>query len=121
MEPTLPPVGTTIRKNNALALTSGILGICFVVLAMIGLVFPFLFLIAVLPGILGLIFGIIGLVQLKKHREQAGKGWAIAGIILGALSIVTMCVFLILGVVGLTLLGPQIGDVFSEINNNLAP
>ncbi len=47
-------------------------------MAILALIFGFLF------GILGIIFGIIALSQIKKDPSQKGKGLAIAGIIIGA-------------------------------------
>ncbi len=55
-------------------------------------------------GILAVIFGIVGLTQARKTPGQPGKGLAIAGIIMGGLSLA----FLILWVI-LTILGAAFG------------
>lgn len=61
------------------------------IMAILSLIFAFLF------APLGLIFGIISLVQIKKTQE-GGKGLAIAGIIIAALGLFFMLVwFLMMG------------------------
>lgn len=47
------------------------------------------------PALLAVIFGIIGLSQIKGSPGQAGRGQAIAGIILGGISLVFIVVLLI--------------------------
>ena len=61
-------------------------------LSILSLVFGFL-----LP-ILGIIFGIIALVQISKDPQQEGKGLAIAGIVLGVvLTVLPLLIMLLLG------------------------
>lgn len=62
-------------KTNGLAVAALVLGIIGIPLMMM-----------VLPGLLALIFGIVG-VQQTSSRGQAGKGMAIAGIVLGAIAV----------------------------------
>ena len=46
--------------------------------------------------VVGVVFGIIGLNRMGKEPDRySGKGLAVAGIVLGALSIVMMIIFLI--------------------------
>lgn len=79
-------------------------------MAILSLVFGFLI------SILGVIFGFIALGQLKKpeHANEQGKGLAIAGIVIGFVFMVPVCVIVLL-----TLLGPSIGNIFSDITSSL--
>ena len=71
------------KKNNALALTS-------MILSLVGLI------IFGLPcGIAAIITGIIGLVKFNPETEK-GKGMAIAGIVVGAVDIVSVIIFSII-------------------------
>ncbi len=54
------------------------------VLGIVGIPLCFLF----LPSILAVIFGIIGLSQIKSNPGQSGRGKAIAGLFLGGISLV---------------------------------
>ena len=112
------------QKNNGLAVAAGWLGIGSIVMYLIGLGISF-----VLPqaqvicqgtgglaGLVGIILGIIGLVQINKNPGQKGKGWAITGIVIGGLVI---CIAPVLVITTLALLGPAIGNVFSKINGTL--
>ncbi len=130
--PVQPPIpAQPAQKNNSLALTAGILGIASIVVSALGFLVNF-----VLPGvglcgcglgllaaIAGLVLGFIGQSQLKSRPAEKGKGWAITGIVIGIVSILSICVFIVLAVVFgatfLTMFGPVIGNVFSEINNSL--
>jgi hypothetical protein len=60
----------TQQKTSGFAITSFVLGMCFFI--------PFV------TAILAIIFGIIGLDDVKKNNKK-GKGLAISGIVLGAL------------------------------------
>jgi hypothetical protein len=62
-----------------------------------------------LGGILGVVFGIIGLRQCARQGER-GRGLAIAGIVIGGIAIA----FWILAIIGLA-----IGDGSSSSNSNL--
>ncbi|MDP9172684.1 MAG: DUF4190 domain-containing protein [Planctomycetota bacterium] len=74
--------GTTLEAsgaNNGFCVASLVLGILSLV-----------FFCAIVPPILAVIFGIVGLVQVSKGDSGGGKGMAIAGIICGGLG----CLFL---------------------------
>ncbi|MDX2133747.1 MAG: DUF4190 domain-containing protein [Saprospiraceae bacterium] len=64
-------------KNDGMCTTAAILGF-------VGLLLFFL----LLPSFLGVIFGIIGIIRVKKHPERRGKGAAITGLILGIIGLV---------------------------------
>ncbi len=67
--------------NNTLALTSMILGIAAIVLA-------FIWGIGVIPGIVAVILGHIGMGQIKSSGgTQGGNGMALAGLITGYIAI----------------------------------
>lgn len=70
-------------KNNPLALWSMITGIVSVACC------------CNIIGPVSIILGIIGLSQIKKNPAQRGKGFAIAGIVLGSLALVMMIVSVI--------------------------
>lgn len=89
----------------------------------IGLIVILLSMILVLCGIgssiAALILGIKGVIRAKKMQaEKRGTGAAVVGIVLGSLGIFAIC-FMPVTVLGL--LGPVIGNVFSEINSTLTP
>jgi uncharacterized membrane protein HdeD (DUF308 family) len=126
MDPSLSPDLTT-RKNNPLAQAAGWLGIGSAIIALIGFVitifFPIAFLftcgLGILMDLVALVLGIIGLVQLKSHPEQKGKGMAILGIVFGAVAVILLCLSPVLVTAVLALLGPVIGNVFTKINSTL--
>jgi hypothetical protein len=131
MDTSLPPDLTT-RKNNPLAQAAGLLGIGSIVLSLLGIVISLLFHVLAIVGIVfcgisflmdlvALVLGIIGLVQLKSHPEQKGKGMAILGIVFGAITVILLCLSPVLVTAVLALLGPVVGNVFSNINNGLIP
>jgi len=68
--------------TNGLAIAAMICGIC-----------GFL---CVLPGVVGIILGIVSLPQIKRS-QQSGRGMAIAGIVMGALWIVGFVLLIVLG------------------------
>lgn len=91
-QPVSPIQSVPIRKTNPLALTGMILGIVAVTLGLCCCYgFPF--------NVAGIVFSILGLVQIKKSPEQySGKGMAITGLILSILSILLVIGLLIFGV-----------------------
>jgi hypothetical protein len=114
VESPLPPDS----KTNVIALISLIVGIVGL-LSICGAIFipiagP------ICAGILAvgaIVTGIIGMGQTKKTGEK-GKGLAIGGLVMGILGILSAC--LIGAVPGiLALLGPSVGNVFSNISNSL--
>jgi predicted membrane-bound dolichyl-phosphate-mannose-protein mannosyltransferase len=46
-------------------------------------------------GIVSIILGAVALSQLKQNPQQSGRGFAIAGIVLGALAVLLFVIFLI--------------------------
>lgn len=78
--PLLLPPFTQPKETNGLAIASlicGILSIIFCFCCCWGI--PF--------NILSIVFGIIALSQIKRQPSQTGRGMAIAGIVLGILSL----------------------------------
>jgi len=51
-------------------------------------------------GVLGVVFSIVALSQIKQHPEQGGKQLAIAGIIIGAVSLIESAIIFISGAIG---------------------
>jgi len=104
--PTPAPTGD--KKGIAVAsLVIGILGLCFPWI-------PY-------AGLLGIIGSIVGLILGIKGLKTSGKGMAIAGIVLAVVSFLLwiIALFTVQGIAILLLLGPAIGDVFSQINSSL--
>lgn len=78
----VPPAVTPASEKKGFAITSMVLGIVALLLAVLWFISPIL-------AITGLVFGIIALT-----KKQAGKGMAIAGVILSSVAIlVSMIVF----------------------------
>ncbi len=71
------------NKNNSLAVAGFVTSIVSLIINLWGIV-----------GLLALILSVIGLVQISNNKEK-GKGLAIAGIIIGAFSIVYAAVIII--------------------------
>jgi hypothetical protein len=63
------------------------------VLGIISVPMCFLF----VPSVLALVFGIIAINQINGNPGQAGRGMAIAGIVLGAVSLVLIVLLMVLG------------------------
>ncbi|MCL2679179.1 MAG: DUF4190 domain-containing protein [Dehalococcoidia bacterium] len=78
-----PAAGTQTKRTNSMAIASLALGI-------IGFVIPI-----IITSILAIIFGIVGMNNIKNNPNQEGKGLAIAGIILGAAFLVLFILILI--------------------------
>lgn len=77
------PAGYQPPKTNGLAVTSMILGILWV---------------CWLGSILAVIFGHVALSQIKKSNgTQQGRGFAIAGLVLGYLGVATLILALLFG------------------------
>lgn len=73
-------------KTNGMSVASLVLGL-------VGLPLCFLF----VPSLLAIIFGVVGLNQIKADPNQSGRGLAIAGIILGAVMLVLVVLALAFG------------------------
>lgn len=109
-------------KTNTMALISLISGIASIILLILGACLAALYPTtalcacpAALLGVTSLITGLIGSQQIRENpTTQSGKGMAIAGIIIGCITGVLIgLAVLIIGV--LALLGPAVGNVFSNI------
>ena len=107
-------------KNNNLALASMICGIVAVPLSCCyGAGLPF--------ALAAVIMGFIARKQINESGgSQGGAGMALAGIITGfiAIGVGILAIILLVGsmiIPLLTLMGPEIGDIFSEINSSLMP
>jgi uncharacterized membrane protein len=118
MATSLPPA-TPSAKTNTMSLISmiagilGLIGVCVGIIPVLGWICAGL---GALLGVVALVLGFIGMNQAKKNGEK-GKGMAIAGLVLGALSLFGILLY---GAIT-AMLGPVIGEVFSQINSNLAP
>ena len=124
-----PPVGPEATPpgkpaNNTLAIVSlvlGILGLLSLCVTGAAYAFPAASAICgcfvVLLGLAALITGIIARNQIKA-TGQSGGGFAMAGLVIGAILLVLLiCGGLVIGI--LALLGPSIGTVFSSINASM--
>lgn len=67
------------------------MSVASLVLGLVGLPLCFLF----VPSLLAVIFGIVGLNQIKSDPTQSGRGLAIAGLILGAVMLVLVVLALV--------------------------
>ncbi|MBI5840831.1 MAG: DUF4190 domain-containing protein [Chloroflexi bacterium] len=96
------PAGDGNQRIMAIAsLVIGILNLC-----------AWFFPICGIPlGIIGVVLGVLGM------KSVAQKNLAIAGIVLSAIGILLACANAIAGV----FLGPQIQNIFDQINQSLAP
>jgi hypothetical protein len=118
METSIPPVPPVpASKTNVLSIISlvagilGLLGMCVGVIPVLG------WFCSVPGGLFGLaavILGFLGTNQVKATGDK-GKGMAIAGLVLGALTLLGLCVYIIISIVA----GPIIANVFSQINSSL--
>ncbi|MBE3066692.1 MAG: DUF4190 domain-containing protein [Chloroflexi bacterium] len=109
-----PPAPVKTNVLSIVSLVGGILGVlslCASFIPFVGLVCIGL---GVLCAIVSLFTGFIGLGQIKINAEK-GKGMAIAGIIMAGITLLGLVVMVIVNLV----LGPIIGNVFSEINSKL--
>ena len=124
MEAPLPPnplMEQPVKKNNGNAIAAAACGIGSIAAQGIGLglaggdqtITSLCNGIGGLAWIAGIILGIIGLVQIRRHPEQKGKGWAFTGIGLGILRI---CIVV---VATLLLVTPVIGTVSTRLSATL--
>ena len=98
--PPQPVVARVAPETNGLAVASLVLGLVW--LFWVG-------------SILAIIFGHVSLSQIKKSNgAQGGRGMAIAGLVLGYLSIVPWILILIV-----TIVGTSASTEFSVISSNL--
>lgn len=99
-------------KTNSLAITSLVLGIVSIPLT-------FCYGMGVLFGIAAFVTGLIGRRQIKDSAgTQSGDGMALAGMIMGGI-IGGLAGLAIVTIVILALLGPAVGNIFSNIVVNI--
>jgi hypothetical protein len=121
--PSLTPLEPSLRKNNSMAVAAGACGIGSIVLQLLGLGLAA----AVDPSaasicngiggfawLAGIVLGIVGLVQIRRHPGQKGIAWAITGIVLGILRI---CIVVVVTL--LLIPGSVIGTVSTQISSTL--
>ena len=94
------------NKINVVSLVSFILGI-------IGFITSFIF-IGIIFGIIGFILAIVGLVTSKKNNS--GKGFAIAGLIISIISIIISSIYIF--IVGVLIADNSL-DIKNEINREM--
>lgn len=93
-------------KKNGLAIASLVVGIVSVIpILSLGNVF------GLIEGIVAVVLGFIGVSQIKKS-SQGGKGMAVAGIIMGFVTIAAFILFIFV-------LAPALGGIFDQINQGL--
>jgi hypothetical protein len=98
------PLSGNERVFSIVSLVIGIINLCAWLLPICG----------VPLGIVGLVLGYFGM------RDVSQKTLAIVGMVLSGIGLLLACGNAVVGV-GLNVLGPQIGDVFSSINSSLQP
>jgi hypothetical protein len=64
-------------------------------LGLAGFFFSFACGIGVFPALLAFPLCIVGLAQVHKHREQAGQGLAVAGLILSGMALIISVIFIV--------------------------
>ena len=84
------PMAVQGASTNGMAITGMVMGILSLLCSYPCCGVPF--------NILGIIFSLVALSQLKKNLGQGGRGMAIAGLICSILSIVILVVLLVLGI-----------------------
>ena len=87
--PTPTPMAAQGASTNGMAITGMVMGILSLLCSYPCCGVPF--------NILGIIFSLVALSQLKKNPGQGGRGMAIAGLICSILSIVIMVLLVVLG------------------------
>ena len=74
--------------------------------------------------IVAVVTGHMGRNQIKENLAQEGDNLALTGLVLGwtglVLTVLSVCCTILFTVFGVTLLGPELGNVFSEIERSLA-
>jgi hypothetical protein len=76
------PVSVVNQKTSGLAVAALVLGIIAILFSWI----PFVNAFAIAPGVLAIIFGLIGFFATGKAKGKGGKGLAVAGLVLGVVS-----------------------------------
>ena len=90
-QPPPPPSTYPRQQQNGLAIASLVLGV-------IGLFVGFCF--GPLPGIAALILGIVALNQINKSQQSSSKPFAVAGIVIGSISLLIYGAIFIFWIIG---------------------
>lgn len=92
--PGVPPGYTAFGDAGAYQAPAGRSGmaVASLVLSLVGLI-PFFWLLQI-PGLLGMIFGFVGLAQ-TKNGQRSGRGLAIAGTVVGTILVIIAIVVLV--------------------------
>ena len=114
-QPVVPPrPGQPVHRQptgNGMAVAALVCGIVGAVLAFI----PFLFFVGLILGILAIVFGAIGLS--RANKGASGKGMAIAGLILGAVSLALG----IFGAIVLNRAAHELVDISDQLGDLISP
>jgi hypothetical protein len=117
------PTGVPYAQTNTSAITSLITGILAWLTLPISLLMPFVFCFSGVIGLVAVVTGHVGVRQVAQSAgRMTGRGLAVAGLALGYAMlfvsvVLPLCVALVLAV--LALLGPAIGNVFSDVVTNI--
>jgi hypothetical protein len=110
------PIPPGLVKNNiyaVLSLSGGIMSLAANCFTLVSVLVPGLpFLCATISGLFSLgavLTGSVGLAQIK-HGGQKGKNYAIAGLVLGILGVISACLIPFIGTAIWAALGIGIGD-----------
>ncbi len=87
-------------KTSGMAITSLVLGLCSLLL----------FWTFIIP-ILSIVFGFIGLNDIKQNKNLQGKGMAIAGIVLGFIWFALLLLIILLGIFWVILRNIFLGSI----------
>jgi hypothetical protein len=87
-----------VPKTNSMAMTGMIMGILSITLGLCCYSMPF--------SILGIVFSLVGLSQIKNNPGQQGRGMAITGLILSILSL--LIAIALVTIIGMTSILPQV-------------
>jgi RsiW-degrading membrane proteinase PrsW (M82 family) len=114
--PNAVPPTTPAELQTQQALPASGLAIASLVLGIISVLFSCFWPLAIVCGVLAVVFGFIGINKSKKG-EAGGKSMALAGVITGGIGIL-LSVLLVAGLVAVTTLGVKVNNVFSSVNSN---
>ncbi|MGD0612801.1 MAG: DUF4190 domain-containing protein [Anaerolineales bacterium] len=109
----MPPPPAT--KTNVISIISLVVGIIGLLGVCVAIFIPVAGPICVgILAIVAIVTGFLGMNQVGKTGEK-GRGMAIGGLILGVVTLLAAC---LLGV-GAAVLGPQIGNILSQMSSGL--
>jgi len=119
VQPVPPPAPSQKGNTQAIiSLVTGLLGFLTLCISMFLVIVPVVkWLCPALGGLFGLVGVITGFLGMNgaKALEGKGRGLAIAGLVLGILAILGVCVVVILNIAA----GQAIGNIFSQITSGL--